>query len=759
MRIPLDYYRILGLPVQTSGEQLQQAYRDRTLQLPRREYSGAAIEARKGIIEQAYVVLSNPEQRAQYDANYFAHAYEREEADSITDPNTANPPKSFPTAVDSYTPSIEIADELFVGVLLILQELGEYELVLNLGRPYLREGTLTGAIGREKPELVKSDIILTLALACLELGREQWQQAQYESAASSLENGKDLLSQTQLFSGIESEIEAELDKLRPYRILELLSRPENNITERRQGLKLLQDILEHRSGIDGTAEDGSGLSVDDFLRFIQQLRSYLTVSEQQSLFAVESQRPSAVASYLQVYVLIARGFAHRMPVLIRQAKLLLTRLGKRQDLYLEQAICSLLLGQTTEASQALELSREYEAIAFIQENSQGSPDLLPGLCLYSERWLRTDVFPHFRDLAGQQASLKDYFADEQVQAYLEALPTQLEPVDDWATASQLATTNDHASSSSHTSDLYPTRSLATTTSKQHPPNTQSITIIDHRDTGESTDFLSLSDSRAQTGVAVVPAPERRVRTPKNQSSLASAPNTVQTPSRSRRRTRNRVAREASQSPSRQGRTTLAANAFRARKTRLLLLLLASMLGVLTLGFLASQVFGLLRQALFPAPSLQGEQLLVQLDQPPIPIPNPTTKALTTPQPLNQETAKQVIQSWLSTKSAAFGSNHAIDQLEQVLVGPTLLQWQQLAQRDKADNRYRQFKHSLTVNSVQTKLTNLDQAQVEARVHEVAQIYEDGKLNQNSSYDENLRIRYGLVRKNGQWQIRGMTILR
>jgi len=29
-----------------------------------------------------------------------------------------------------------------------------------------------------------------------------------------------------------------------------------------------------------------------------------------------------------------------------------------------------------------------------------------------------------RDLAHQQASLKDYFADEQVQAYLEALPTQ-----------------------------------------------------------------------------------------------------------------------------------------------------------------------------------------------------------------------------------------------------------------------------------------------------------------------------------------------
>jgi len=66
------------------------------------------------------------------------------------------------------------------------------------------------------------------------------------------------------------------------------------------------------------------LSLDDFLlRFIQQLRSYLTAAEQQSLFEAES--PSAVATYLAVYALIARGFAQRLPALIRQARLLLMR--------------------------------------------------------------------------------------------------------------------------------------------------------------------------------------------------------------------------------------------------------------------------------------------------------------------------------------------------------------------------------------------------------------------------------------------------
>jgi len=55
VRIPLDYYRILGLPLAASHEQLQQAYSDRTVQLPRREYSDAAIIARKQIIEEAQI--------------------------------------------------------------------------------------------------------------------------------------------------------------------------------------------------------------------------------------------------------------------------------------------------------------------------------------------------------------------------------------------------------------------------------------------------------------------------------------------------------------------------------------------------------------------------------------------------------------------------------------------------------------------------------------------------------------------------------
>jgi len=100
-------------------------------------------------------------------------------------------------------------------------------------------------------ELVRPDIVLTVSLACLELGREQWQQGQYENAAKSLEAGQELLLRESLFPSVRGEMQADLYKLRPYNILELLSLPEEKVAERRKGLQILREMLQERGGIDG----------------------------------------------------------------------------------------------------------------------------------------------------------------------------------------------------------------------------------------------------------------------------------------------------------------------------------------------------------------------------------------------------------------------------------------------------------------------------------------------------------------------------
>ncbi|WP_414517947.1 IMS domain-containing protein [Nostoc sp. PCC 9305] len=758
MRIPLDYYRILGLPLAASEEQLRQAYSDRIVQLPRREYSQAAISSRKQLIEEAYVVLSDPKQRSTYDQLYLAHAYD---PDNLAAAAVAleNRPESTKRGSDTQSLGIEISQDELVGALLILQELGEYELVLKLGRPYLvnKNGATSARKGNNlaDEEIHESaehpDVVLTVALACLELGREQWQQGHYENAAISLETGQELLVREGLFSSVQAEIQADLYKLRPYRILELLALPQEKTAERSQGLELLQNLLEDRGGIDGTNNDDSGLNIDDFLRFIQQLRNHLTVAEQHKLFEAQSKRNSAVATYLAVYALIARGFAQRQPALIRQARQMLIRLGKRQDVHLEQSLCALLLGQTEEATRVLELSQEYEALAFIREKSQDSPDLLPGLCLYAEQWLQHEVFPHFRDLANQQAFLKDYFANQQVQAYLEALPTDAETTNEWAVINPQNFPQPQTNNS-------PFPKNSTRTPKQF--NHSRTPDLDLPETPEHLNFSPPMWNSSGSVKSEVPAAERTSRgTNQNLNGSAKSATPAHNQKRRRRKPtpsniRERVPDNRPHSRRPRRRRTFA-NTIEG-KTRLVWRVFISLVSILVFWVLATTTFGWLKNLFFPTRSAPPSQLFVQINQPPISIPPPNSPPQGLDGPLTDAAAEQIIRTWLSTKAEALGPNHEINNLEQILTGSALSQWRAIAQQARSDNRYRKYDHSVKVESVEKIDLFADRAAVVATVKEATQLYENGQF-KNSSND-NLRVRYDLIRQRGKWLIQSASVV-
>jgi hypothetical protein len=764
VRIPLDYYRILGLPLAASEEQLRQAYSDRIIQLPRREYSITAISSRKQLIEEAYVVLSDSKERSRYDQVYLAHAYDPDRAANTS--VSENRAESNSRNHDAQSLSIEIAPEELVGALLLLQELGEYELVLKLGRPYLvnKNGTVRIKVGSHlaseqpsvNPEL--PDIILTVALSCLELGREQWQQNHYENAAVSLETGEELLMREGLFPSVQSEIAADLCKLRPYRILELLALPQEKTKERRQGLELLQSILEDRCGIDGTGNDQSGLNIDDFLRFIQQLRHHLTVTEQHKIFEAESKRPSAVATYLAVYALIARGFVQRQPALIRQAKQMLMRLGKRQDVHLEQSLCALLLGQTEEATRVLELSQEYEALAIIREKSQDSPDLLPGLCLYCEQWLQQEVFPHFRDLVRKQASLKDYFADRQVQAYLEALPTDSQETNEWSIINHQPLTpplinspryrshNNATESTNHTDE----RELSEPVGSKVPESAHS-TLPRWQTSSRSSGTQTPETPGEQSGI-----PEVTAQGNMNVPTQTTAPNQLKKRQRRKTNPPNHKGRAGEHRPAQTRQRRTFAHSLDA-KTRLVWMVFLSLGGLLVFWLLVSTAFGWLSNVFFPRPSLNGEQLAVELSQPVVSIPDPNSQPEVAEGKLTTAIAQEVVQTWLSTKAAALGSNHEINRLEQILTGSALSQWRLIVKQDIKDNRYRTYNHDIKVEFVNQSSDTSDSAVVEATVKEVTQFYEQTQSQKSS--EEHLRVRYDLVRKENVWRIQGMSVVK
>lgn len=764
MLIPLDYYRILGLPIQATAEQLQQAHRDRTLQLPRREYSEVAIVARKQLLDEACAVLSDSDGRKAYDASFLAKTYDRESEAALeakhqrskTSAGTATvlqdagetaaaESKALEAAPDPHTPSIEIEDNQFVGALLVLQELGEYELVQKLGRPYLNNGSIAIAEGRfGEPQLVRPDIVLTVSLACLELGREQWQQGQYEKAAKSLEAGQELLLLEGLFPSVRGEMQADLYKLRPYNILELLSLPEEKVAERRKGLQILREMLQERGGIDGSGDDRSGLGIEDFLRFVQQIRKHLTSSEQQALFEAEAGRPSAVATYLSVYTLLAQGFAARGPSMIRRAKLMLMQLGRRQDVHLEKAVCSLLLGQTEEASRALELSSEKEPLAFIREHSQDSPDLLPGLCLYAEHWLQEEVFPHFRDLANQPVSLKDYFADPKVQAYLEALPLEAETANEWVVV--------QPRSGKPSARLQPTagRSPAAV---PPPPGKQgaSTVTLTPVPTGAST----AASGPKSPAAAAVPRPAAAVSLPTgtagHPADLTSKPRRRKNSGRSGARVKGLTGDLVDRSRTKAAQ--ISAKVKSMPRNRLALLLVAGVVSLLLLWLILSLLASAI-QALSP------KEPMVGLEAPPIEIPAVSAA----PEPsaaasgaMTEEAARDLVQSWLSAKAAALGPNHAVEELKQVLTEPALSRWQLMAEAQQRNNAHQRYVHKLQVNKVTTNPTNPDLVQVDAQVAEKAEVFDRDQP--VSSRNENLRVRYDLIRQEGEWRIMDWQVMK
>ncbi|BBA79028.1 molecular chaperone DnaJ [cyanobacterium endosymbiont of Rhopalodia gibberula] len=757
MRIPLDYYRILGVLPQVTDKQLSQAYHDRCLQSPRREYSKMAILSRKQLLTQAYEILSDSEQRAAYEAlcleSTLSDQLKSNPEIPLTGPGEEILPDSSP--LDSKT--LKIAPKHWIGALMILQELGEYELVIKFGEISL--DTLSSPRSELYSSIceIQTDVILTIALAALELSREQWQQEEYEQAGISGGKGLSILQENCLFPSLQLEITKELYKLRPYRILELLAQPEKNRADRDRGKTLLQEMLKERQGIDGQGDDHSGLGIDDFLRFIQQLRTYLTASEQEDIFFRETNYRSAVAAYLRVYSLIASGFARKQPAFVVEAKDILDGLEKLQDVSLEKGICALLLGETQEAILALEQCEDEEVLTFVRQQSQGAPDLLPGLCLYGQHWLHTEVFSHFRDLKKRTDSLEDYFADQAVQTYLEQLSfdsqknSLKEKQENEVMFSRTISRNDHVVQErrSFTKGRYVRK---TRFQHQEPQLLVSggggIPTLATAATVPTTPYRRSFRENYSRGTR-----DRSVVTTSHQDSLRrsqtdqslSLPTTADEPEQGSQRGSYKQT-----NPYRPSKTIF--------KFRPWFVLVASLT---VLGAVGSSVKWI-QYIVSPLVALEEEQLVLELRQPPITIPVPETRIKNQiknqTEKLTIEDAKQVIEMWLLGKADAFGVDHKIESLNSILATPLLSSWKNRAQSLKKSQNYWQYKHNVTIKSLKITDNNPDKAVVEADVREIADFYQNGQRNANMSYDDRLKVRYELLREQDRWLIHSLELI-
>lgn len=376
IQLPIDYYRILGLPPQCDSPQVAAAYTDRMVQSPRPEFSAQIRSQREALLSAAYETLNDPKRRSEYDRNLSGR--------------------------------LDFDEDCLAAGLLMLYELGEYQSIIE------REDEILSLCD-------SSDLRLVIALAHRSMADEAHRQGNLTVAFSALEAAIDRLRSGDLLPAVQQEFQALLRQWRPEWILQQLAgAPTSESPQRYAGLKVFQAMLDERGGLEGEGNDGSGLSREEFVQFMQYVRLRLIVAEQQDLFEHEATRPSPAAQYLAAQALLARGFTQSEPGLIRRARGYLISLSQRQDVNLELAVCSLLLGQTEEALKGLERSQEEQPVSYIRAISTGAPDLLPGLCRYSEEWLADEVFAGFRNLRQTPARLQSYFSSPEVQTYLDS---------------------------------------------------------------------------------------------------------------------------------------------------------------------------------------------------------------------------------------------------------------------------------------------------------------------------------------------------
>ncbi|MEM9136542.1 MAG: ARC6/PARC6 family protein, partial [Cyanobacteria bacterium P01_F01_bin.42] len=737
------------VPLDHNAQVVQRRVRpeDRLQQLPKQQYSAAAIAARKKLLQESHGILLNPKRRQEHDGYLFPEL-ELIEEDTVASAHQPEEPEK----------GVDVDAEHLAGALILLLEFGEFDAVVELGLAHLnRPIDLEKMPSEQGPN--DDDVALAVSIAHLELGREHWQREDCEAAGQLLKIGLKILKDEGKFLDIQAEIEADLSKLRPYRVLDLLALDLDDPL-RDEGLSLLQDMLDARGGMEGNGDDHSGLSVNDFLLFIQQLRDQLTVDEQFHLFKAESMRPSSVANYLGVYAHVAKGVSEYSPKFISQAQSSLSSLADRQDLNLEQGMCSLLLGQPDAAVHNTQQSSDDEALAFISEYSEGAPDLIPGLYLYTQQWIQQEVFPYFRDLRDQSVSLEDYFNDTDVQQQLSDLEPDLPQVDSssWSEAQ---------------TDAQWQQWLAETAHKIDDESPEPLASIDSAEAPQSTDwFSSLASSPTEDSVAVedidfqwnTPAPEAAAMLEERLATNSRVPVTTPESEKPQRPDKSEAGRHSPTKSVGQKKRRSHGSSIPPKKKPWVVWAAALLLGG-SVVWGAVAVGRLVRPGSNePAPATPS----TSEEASPSPSSDDSKNEATSADPasnsgsiatdgLTEGAAAEILQNWQTVKADALGESRQIEQLDQILVEPALSRWKYSANIDRDEGKYTTYQlKNLQIDEL--KPESSDEALVRATIEEVRNQHFEGQAEPVASLEDSYQVDYRLVNQAGQWRIQEMEVI-
>ncbi len=395
MDLPIDHFRLLGVSPSAEPEAILRRLETRCDSPPDQGFTHEVLLQRADLLRRSADLLSDPADRAKYEAALLRL--------SESHPNGT-------VGLDLPTSS-EVA-----GLILLWEANGALE-AFQLARQGLQppQAPALGS-GRE------ADLTLLAALACRDAAVEEQDQRRYESAAKLLIDGLELQQRMGKLPDQQRQLEDALQGLTPFRILDLLSRDLGDQDSHQRGLKLLDELVVARGGLEAADADGDqpgSLSQEDFESFFHQIRRFLTVQEQIDLFSRWFEGGEADAGFLTVLALTAAGFSRRKPEFLEQARYRLQTVANADLDPMPLLGClDLLLGNVKDADRHFAVLRDPDLQAWFL-NHPG--DQLAAQCEYCRAWLERDVLPGYRDVDASGADLDAWFADRDVQGFVDRL--------------------------------------------------------------------------------------------------------------------------------------------------------------------------------------------------------------------------------------------------------------------------------------------------------------------------------------------------
>jgi len=396
--LPIDHFRLLGVSPSAETETILRTLQLRIDRCPDQGFTHESLQQRAELLRLSADLLTDPGRRRDYES-------------ALMELGRDHPGE---------TAGLDLAHSREVGGLILLWEAHAPHEAFQLARQALQppQAPALGS-GRE------SDLALVASLACLAAADQDQEQRRYESAAGLLGEGLQLLQRVGKLPEQRRLLEQQLEQLKPYRILDLLSRDLSEQTARRDGLQLLDQLVSARGGLEGRDSDdvdhpvAAGFGQGEFELFFQQIRRFLTVQEQVDLYERWQGLGSADAAFLGVLALTAAGFSRRKPERLDDARqrlraLPLEGLDSRPLL----ACLDLLLGDVDHAQAHIKASDDPELQQWLRRHPG---DDLAALCDYCRSWLGRDVLPGYRDVDADAVDLEAWFADRDVQSFVERL--------------------------------------------------------------------------------------------------------------------------------------------------------------------------------------------------------------------------------------------------------------------------------------------------------------------------------------------------